>query len=282
MPYQLPKHDLEAPELSISVKELAHKNPYDFTQVHRHTYYELLLFEKGLGTQLIDFKTFELKDYSAYLVFPNQAHLLKRDTLSNGWIVQFREHAILSSSLKQDLRHVLLQNQSNLLFELDKLKYQELLTYIETIQSALAKQHAKNKEIALYLLQALLLEISSIKSLLQNNVDLDFNVFYQFEVLVDEHIEKQRNVQWYVNQLGTNEKKLSTLCKQYRQTSPLQYIHERLMMHIQRLLLFDKTSHKDLAFALGFDSPATFSHFVKQKTGYTPSELEKHLAEIHK
>jgi AraC family transcriptional activator of pobA len=59
---------------------LAHKNPYDFTQVHRHTYYELLLFEKGLGTQLIDFKTFELKDYSAYLVFPDQAHLLKRDS----------------------------------------------------------------------------------------------------------------------------------------------------------------------------------------------------------
>jgi AraC family transcriptional activator of pobA len=48
------------------------------------------------------------------------------------------------------------------------------------------------------------------------------------------------------------------------------------------MLLFEDTSHKEIAFHLGFDSPATFSAFIKNKTGHSPSELSKQLAEIHK
>ena len=39
--------------------------------------------------------------------------------------------------------------------------------------------------------------------------------------------------------------------------------------------------HKEIAYELGFDSPASFSAFIKKKTGLTASEIQTQVAEIH-
>ena len=54
-PKKLPVHSLGKNEYLVFVKEIQHKNPYDFTQVHRHDYYEIFFFENGGGSQLTDF-----------------------------------------------------------------------------------------------------------------------------------------------------------------------------------------------------------------------------------
>jgi AraC family transcriptional regulator, transcriptional activator of pobA len=110
-------------------------------------------------------------------------------------------------------------------------------------------------------------------------IDADFNRFLQ---LVDAHFREQHSVQFYLNELNVSEKKLGALTKQHLGASPLQAIHQRLVLEIKRLLLFGEESHKEIAYSLGFDSPASFSAFVKKKTGMTPSELQTSVAEIQK
>ena len=61
-----------------------------------------------------------------------------------------------------------------------------------------------------------------------------------------------------------------------------QVIHNRILLEAKRLLLFEEITHKEISYQLGFDSPPSFSAFIKSKTGYSPSELTQHLAEIHK
>jgi AraC family transcriptional activator of pobA len=89
-------------------------------------------------------------------------------------------------------------------------------------------------------------------------------------------------VQQYAALLKTTEKKLSSITKKYLGMNPLQVIHNRLLLEAKRILLFEDTSHKEIAFRLGFDSPASFSQFIKNKTGSSPSELHAHLVNIHK
>ena len=91
-----------------------------------------------------------------------------------------------------------------------------------------------------------------------------------------------RGVQFYIEKLITTEKKLSSTIKKHTGLSPLQVIHNRILLEAKRLLLFEETTHKEITYQLGFDSPASFSTFIKSKTGFAPSELTKHLAEIHK
>ncbi|PCI98861.1 MAG: hypothetical protein COB15_05070 [Flavobacteriales bacterium] len=59
-------------------------------------------------------------------------------------------------------------------------------------------------------------------------------------------------------------------------------MHHRLLLEAKRLLLFKEESHKEIAYALGFDSPSSFSSFIKMKTGKTPSDLQVELEVIHK
>lgn len=57
--------------------------------------------------------------------------------------------------------------------------------------------------------------------------------------------------------------------------SPLQYINKKKMEKAQLLLLTGDQTVKELAFSLGFSSPAYFSRMFKQITGYTPQEYRR-------
>jgi AraC-like DNA-binding protein len=63
---------------------------------------------------------------------------------------------------------------------------------------------------------------------------------------------------------------------------PVGVIHNRILLEAKRLMLFEEISHKEIAYKLGFDSPASFSSFIKSKTGLSPIALVNQLAEIHK
>jgi AraC family transcriptional activator of pobA len=105
---------------------------------------------------------------------------------------------------------------------------------------------------------------------------------FRFQQLLEEKFLETHAVQEYAEELQTTEKKISTLTKKHLGLSPLQVIHNRILLEAKRLLLFEKTSYKEIAYHLGFDSPASFSQFIKNKTGLTPSELSQTLVEIHK
>ena len=57
----IPTHNFKREELPVQVRKIDHKNHYDFTQRHRHSYFEIILFIKGEGNQLIDFNAYEVK-----------------------------------------------------------------------------------------------------------------------------------------------------------------------------------------------------------------------------
>lgn len=60
----LPIHSLSDESKQINILPLDHTNPYDFKREHRHTYFEIMLIEKGGCNQLIDFKNYEGYDCS--------------------------------------------------------------------------------------------------------------------------------------------------------------------------------------------------------------------------
>jgi AraC family transcriptional activator of pobA len=103
-----------------------------------------------------------------------------------------------------------------------------------------------------------------------------------FYLLIEAHYSENVGVQFYIDNLGTTEKKLAEATKKHTGLSPLQVIHNRVLLEAKRLMLFEDKTHKEIAYQLGFDSPASFSSFIKSKTGLAPLELTKQLAGIHK
>jgi len=279
----LPIHSKSVVDAPVQVRRIEHKNPYDFTKEHRHTYFEVFFFEKGGGSQLIDFINLPVKEKSSYIVYPQQIHLLKRAPVACGRLIQFSEEVLTSLPLRVMLQQQFLSPVPAIFFEQDKKLFQKMESVIDILQDVLENDTPVRREISVQMLQALLLMLLNVKQTDHHSaLSGDKKVLFRFQQLLEEQFRTNHQVTRYAEDLGTTERKLAALTKQFLGLSPLQVIHNRLLLEAKRLLLFEDTSHKEIAFHLGFDSPASFSLFIKNKTGFNPSELNLHLVNFHK
>lgn len=110
----------------------------------------------------------------------------------------------------------------------------------------------------------------------ENQVDL----IRKFNVLVDMHYKSKKQVADYADLLFKSPKTLSNLFAKYNQKSPLQIIHERIVLEAKRLLLYTDKTAKEIAFELGFDEVATFHKLFKKVIGKTPQNFKKHTKAV--
>lgn len=279
----LPVHSLNRDESPVQVRNIEYKNPYDFTREHRHTYFEIFFFENGGGSQLIDFIDLPVKELSAYIVFPQQIHLLKRANESTGRLVQFGAEVISSIQLQTLLQQHFFSNMPAIFFESDATKFNHASGIVNMIAETSQQTTPVSREISLHYLQALLLQLlSGIDQGSSVSHSGERKILFAFQQLLESQYLQNHQVAKYAAELNTTEKKLALITRKFLGLSPLQVIHNRILLEAKRMLLFEEAAHKEIAFQLGFDSPASFSLFIKNKTGFTPSELSLQLVKIHK
>lgn len=57
--------------------------------------------------------------------------------------------------------------------------------------------------------------------------------------------------------------------------SPLQIIHERVVLEAQRLLIYADKTAKEIAYEVGFDDASHLSRLFKKHTSQSPSDYKK-------
>jgi len=279
----LPVHALAVQESPVCIRSIEHRNPYDFTREHRHEYFEILFFNEGGGNQLIDFVEYPVVANSCYIVFPRQVHLLRRHENACGLLLQFSEEIIPSTHVKSLLRQLSFGDEAAIMFENDPNAVARFNQMLEMMRDCAERDTPFSKDIVLHYLQAMLLQLMENKRVRNDkSASNDRTVLFDFQHMLDENFSHEHFVQHYLVALRIAEKKLASITKKYLGLSPLQVIHNRLLLEAKRILLFEQVSHKEIAFSLGFDSPASFSQFIRNKTGQTPSELSAQLVNIHK
>lgn|SRR5690606_15385406 len=89
----------------------------------------------------------------------------------------------------------------------------------------------------------------------------------KFSLLVEEHFKKQHQVRFYAEALNKSPKTLSNVFALLKQPAPSAIIRERLVLEAKRYLHYTDKSAKEIAYELGFESPAHFSRFFKMYSG---------------
>lgn len=105
--------------------------------------------------------------------------------------------------------------------------------------------------------------------------DARFDIIREYNILVEHHYKTQHQVGFYAEKLNKSPKTLSNYFAIYGTKTPQQLIHERIMMEAKRLLYYTDKSAKEIAYELGFEDAAYFSHFFKKQTGLSPSDFKK-------
>lgn len=263
----------------VVVERIDYENPYDFNKMHRHTYFELLLFEKGNGgKQIIDFEEYQITSKSIYLIMPGQVHLMKRLPEENGILIQFSKLFLNQSisALKIDYYFKLLETRS---LQLNDEQFEEFQCLFEKMKSIYESNSTLKSCKLVHLVGLIVLEMLELVCTSTKRPQID-NSAYQFLSAVKQHYKTVKTVKAYAKMLNVPMNKLTEKVKIHIGKSPLQVIHETLLIEIKRCLIVEQLSHKEIAYQLNFDSQSSYSRFIKKHTQLSPSALKEQLNQI--
>ena len=277
---------LEDEKLSFRVFNFSEDRVKAYAEPHQNDHFCILMVEEGKLNLQIEERSYLLNNGKVAVIFPNQLHYIKSFTdQAKGKIILFDEVLFCSDILKNELSvyNVNLSTQLNCTV-LGKEDFEEGLRTINIVQEIYRKPSLIKKEQARFFIKTFLLAlIESVHgqhTVLEHNT-IDQPLYIQFKKLLNEHYKTARTVQYYAEKLNITPKKLNAITKKHCGETAIDTIHNRILTEIKRQLMAGDSTHKEIAFDLGFNSPAALNKFVKAKLNETPTQLQEELAQMY-
>ena len=98
----------------------------------------------------------------------------------------------------------------------------------------------------------------------------------EFNYLVEQHFKTEHSVAFYAEKLFRSPKTLSNNFAKLNR-SPLQIIHNRIVLETQRQLVYTDKTAKEIAYDIGFEDASHLSRLFKKHTALSPSDYKKRL-----
>lgn len=111
-----------------------------------------------------------------------------------------------------------------------------------------------------------------------NQAEID--LIRKFNVLVEEHFKRKKAVHEYAELMFKSPKTIANIFGKNSNKTPLEVIHNRVIIEAKRLLLYTDKTSKEIGMELGYNDPAQFSKLFKKQTGMTSREFKKTKEEI--
>lgn len=101
---------------------------------------------------------------------------------------------------------------------------------------------------------------------------------WRFRQLVDRTFREGWSVDRYAGELGTTAPTLTRACRAVLLRAPGEVLRDRILLEAMRSLTYTSASVSQISGHLGFDDPAYFSRFFKQRVGITASAFRRNNA----
>lgn len=107
------------------------------------------------------------------------------------------------------------------------------------------------------------------------NSEREADILREFRFLVENYFVKHHDVAFYASKLNKSPKTLSNLFSSLSDRTPIDIIHERIMVHARKQIYHTTKSIKEIAYDLGYEDIQTFSRFFKNKEGLSPIQYRE-------
>ncbi len=277
MSQEIPTHKLTftAGLPFLTLMSLDKKNQYDDSVPHRHGYYEIFLFTEGEGSHEIDFKAYDIKPNVAHFVNPGQVHHVKRSPDSEGHLLMFNKEFLLGSSVLKNM----LQNQTSLsgfnhypVIQLKESTYKLLIDLIYQMHNEIKNNGQHCQDVLSSYLHIFVSNCFRERQEFVRKIN-ENAVINQLALLVESNIVTKRKTSFYAESLGVSGKTLNKLVKQNFGKTAQEFIAERAVIEIKRLLTYTDNSVKEIAYLMNFTDAAHLSNFFKKFTNISPNQF---------
>lgn len=247
---------------------------------HRHDFFEILFLTKGSGIHIIDFKEYEISANSIFFLSPGQIHSIEFSKDIEGYIFLFTpEFYLLNKQNKNKLLEfpffyhleenqppIYLKEQSDIDFFTDLFKKGSIEISLE---------HDETPEIVSALLDLVLLTSKRLypsqeKVISQKKGHL---LVKKFKQLIEENYHSNFSVADYAELLHITPNHLTETVKSVTGRTSTDFINDKSILEIKRLLLFSDLSATEVALQLNFNDQSYFTKYFKKHTGLTPKQF---------
>jgi AraC family transcriptional regulator, transcriptional activator of pobA len=122
-----------------------------------------------------------------------------------------------------------------------------------------------------------LIEIARSGAALSGGAEVapQFALLQAFRSLVEQYFAAQWSVGDYAGALAVTKARLTAVSQRLTGRSPLQLVHDRVLLEAKRNLIHTSMSVGEISYALGFREPAYFCRFFTQKAGCPPTVFRR-------
>lgn len=253
----------------VCLVQLEEPSSYIFDTFHSHEYNEILVFITGGGTHSINFKFYDINDYSIHLLATNDLHWVERSQTSNGFAIMYKDQLLHKLQvLNQTINYFELFGASNVI-NLDENNRESFGFLFDEIISS--KQHS---EYLLQLVATLITKLATTHFDFLNNKRLFDPLIHQVIILIEEHYKKQLTVNEYAKILNLESRTLQNRISKTSGKTIKELQNDRLLKEAKRLICISGMNIGEIGFELGFNDTAYFSNWFKKHTGIIPSEYK--------
>lgn len=104
--------------------------------------------------------------------------------------------------------------------------------------------------------------------------------FERFSELIEDRHTSRHDVAYYAAELGMSPTHLNVVTRSHSGKSPLELIHERLLLEARRSLVYTTMTISEISYELGFSDPAYFTRFFKKATQLSPKAFRQHAGTL--
>jgi len=249
---------------------------------HRHTFYEIVYVDAGVGTHIIDFEAFPVRPATLYFLRPGQVHLWNYRSQPTGYLLVFTEEFLLTRPSREDLsRDVALFTALADVAEL-QLDAAQASWFVMTLKDIVREYQGAeddHKSVLQAYVHVLLARAGRLVSSAcpRQHISRSSLLVRQFNDLVTHRVQVEQSVRAFSDQLGVTPSHLADIVKGLTGRTPSEIIRGARIVEAKRLLEYTEKTVAQIAYDLGFKDTAYFGRFFKRESGVTPGEFRRTL-----
>ena len=246
-------------------------------ELHRHDFFYILALKKGRGNHEIDFRSYEIRDYSIFLMRPGQVHQLTLKAGSSGYLIEFNtDFHFLKDKVSSDLLRKA-TDLNHYQFEANSLK--RLVAILDYIFEEYTIKKERYQDVIKANLEIFFIElIRQNSNATPNNTDTyTQECFEKFSELLKTHIAKHKQVSFYADKLSLSLYQLNAIAKATRGKTCSEIMNEYIILESKRYLLATSNQVNQIASYLGYEDVSYFIRFFKKHTGQSPEAFRNNF-----
>ncbi len=247
---------------------------------HLHTdLAQLFVIEEGDGILFSEKKETSISGPSVIFIPTNTQHGFMFQENVKGDVITFAEF-FLENNFKQNQKIIFELNHLRCFnFEINDVLFEQIKIFKNMIVKELNEESTEKRSFINALFQPLFLALFRLSQMQKKGkTETDNRTLKYFQVFqksIKQGFSETKTITEYAKEIGITTMHLNRVCKSVLNKSPIQIIHEQLIVEAKKYLLNTSYSISEISYFLNFNDPAYFTRLFKKNVGVSPSDFRK-------